>query len=101
MADQEAPKSAYEIAMARLKKKDQEEGVVDRPVTDAQRAAIAEARKVAEARLAEREIMHRSQLAKAADPEGFAKLEAEYRRDRERIASERDHKIEEIRAGKR
>ena len=54
MADQEAPKSAYEIAMARLKKKDQEEGVVDRPVTDAQRAAIAEARKVAEARLAER-----------------------------------------------
>ena len=101
MADQEGPKSAYEIAMARLKKKDQEEGVVDRPVTDAQRAAIAEARKVAEARLAEREIMHRSQLAKAADPEAFEKLEAEYRRDRERIASERDHKIEEIRAGKR
>jgi len=95
VADQEAPKSAYEIAMARLKKKDQEEGVVDRPVTDAQRAAIAEARKVAEARLAEREIMHRSQLAKAADPEAFEKLEAEYRRDRERIASERDHKIEE------
>jgi hypothetical protein len=100
VADQDAPKSAYEIAMARLKKKDQEEGVVDRPVTDTQRAAIAEARKVAEARLAEREIMHRSQLAKAADPEVFEKLEMEYRRDRERIASERDSKIEAIRQGK-
>ena len=101
MADQDAPKSAYELAMARLRKRDQEEGVVERPLTEAQRAAIAEARKVGEARLAEREIMHRSQLAKAADPEAFAKLEAEYRRDRERINSERDHKIEEIRAGKR
>lgn len=100
MADQDAPKSAYELAMARLQKKDQEEGVVDRPLTKDQKAAIAEARKVGEARLAEREIMHRSQLAKAADPETFEKLEREYRRDRERITSERDNKIEAIRAGK-
>jgi len=100
VADQDAPKSAYEIAMARLKKKDQEEGVVDRPLTEAQRAAIAEARKVGEARLAEREIMHRSQRARAADPEALEKLEQEYRRDRERITSERDRKIEEIRGGK-
>ena len=100
MADQDAPKSAYELAMARLRKKDQEEGVVDRPITDEQRAAIAEARKVGEARLAEREIMHRSQRAKAADPETLEKIDLEYRRDRERITSERDHKIEQIRAGK-
>jgi hypothetical protein len=100
VADQDAPKSAYELAMARLRKKDQEEGVVERPVTEAQRAAIAEARKVAEARLAEREIMHRSQRAKAADPEVLEKLELEYRRDRERITSERDSKIEAIRAGR-
>ena len=100
MADQDAPKSAYELAMARLQKKDKEEGVVDRPLTAEQKAAIAEARKVGEARLAEREIMHRSQRAKAADPETLEKLELEYRRDRERIASERDRKIEEIRQGK-
>jgi hypothetical protein len=100
VADQDAPKSAYEIAMARLQKKDKEEGVVDRPLTDEQKAAIAEARKVGEARLAEREIMHRSQRAKAADPETLEKLELEYRRDRERITSERDGKIEAIRTGK-
>jgi hypothetical protein len=86
--------------MARLQKKDKEEGVVERPITEAQRAAIAEAKKVAEARLAEREIMHRSQLAKAADPEALEKLDLEYRRDRERITSERDHKIEAIRSGR-
>jgi hypothetical protein len=100
VADQDAPKSAYEIAMARLQKKDKEEGVVDRPITEAQRAAIAEAKKVGEARLAEREIMHRSQRAKAADPETLEKIDLEYRRDREHIVSERDSKIEAIRKGK-
>jgi hypothetical protein len=100
VADQDAPKSAYELAMARLQKKDKEEGVVDRPLTDEQKAAIAEARKVGEARLAEREIMHRSQRAKAADPETLEKMELEYRRDRERITSERDNKIDAIRKGK-
>ena len=95
----DAPKSAYELAMARLRKKDKEEGVVERPVTDEQKAALAEARRVCEARLAEREIMHRSQRARAADPETLAKLEQEYHRDRERITYDRDRKIEEIRKG--
>ena len=93
----EAPKSAYELAMERLRKKDQEAGVLERRLTDEQRAAIAEVKKVYEARLAEREILHRSNLAKAADPEAFAKLEDEYRRDRERITSERDRKLDEAR----
>ena len=100
MPDDDAPKSAYELAMARLRKKDKDEGVVERPVTDEQKAAIAEARRVCEARLAEREIMHRSARARAADPEALEKLEQEYRRDRERITYDRDRKIEEIRAGK-
>jgi len=95
----EAPKSAYELAMARLRKKDQEEGVVERPLTGEQKAAIAEARRVCEARLAEREIMHRSQRARAADPETLEKVDQEYRRDRERITYDRDRKIEEIRKG--
>ena len=56
----EAPKSAYELAMERLRKKDKEEGVSERPLTDEQREAIAEARRVAEARLAEREILYQS-----------------------------------------
>ncbi len=98
MSDDEAPKSSYELAMERLRKKDKEAGVEERSVTEEQRAAIAEVRKVYEAKLAEREILHRSALARAADPEAFEKLEEEYRRDRERLGAERDRKIEQIRS---
>lgn len=98
MSDDDAPKSAYEIILERLKKKDHDEGVEDRPVTDEQRARIAEVRKVYEARLAEREILYQSARRKAQDLETLEKLEEEYRRDRERIVSERDRKIDEARA---
>ena len=90
MPEDEAPKSAYEIILERLKKKDHDEGVEDRPVTDEQRARIAEVRKVYEARLAEREILYQSARRQAQDLETLDKLEEEYRRDRERIVSERD-----------
>lgn len=96
MAD-EPPKSAYELAMERLRRKDQEAGVEERPLTDDQRTAIADVKKVYEARLAEREILHRSKLAATPDPEARAALEDDYRRDRQRIVSERDRKLEEAR----
>ena len=99
MSEDDAPKSAYEIILERLKKKDHDEGVEDRPVTDEQRARIAEVRKVYEARLAEREILYQSARRKAQDLETLDKLEEEYRRDRERIVSERDRKVDEARAG--
>ena len=44
MAD--GPKSAYELAMERLRQKDREAGVEERPLTDQQKAAIAQARRV-------------------------------------------------------
>jgi hypothetical protein len=99
MATDEAPKSAYEIAMARLRKKDKDEGVEEREVTEEQKAAIKEVRRIYEAKLAEREIIHRSKLPRAADPAALEILEEEYRRDRERLTAERDRKIEEARRG--
>jgi hypothetical protein len=99
LSDDDAPKSAYELILERLKKKDREEGVEERPVTDEQKVLLAELRKVYEARLAEREILYQSSRRKAADLEELDKLEEEYRRDRERIASERDRKIDEARSG--
>lgn len=100
MADDEEPKSAYELALERLKKKDREAGVLERPVTDEQRARIAEIRKVYEAKLAEREILHQSAVRRTGgEPEAVAQLEEEYRRDRERIGSERDRKIDGVRNG--
>ena len=45
----DGPKSAYELAMERLRQKDREAGVEERPLTDQQKAAIAEARQVYQA----------------------------------------------------
>ncbi len=100
MADDEAPKSAVEIAMERLRKKDRDAGVDEKPLDAGRREAIAETRRVYEAKLAEREILHQSSLRKAAaDPEAAAALEQEYRRDRELIVNERDRRLDAIRSG--
>jgi hypothetical protein len=93
------PKSAYELAIERLRKKDEEAGVQSRPLTDAQKAAIAEIRNFYEAKLAEVEVLHHSTLRTTFDPAARAELEQEYRRDRERLTSERDSKIERARRG--
>ena len=97
MPEDEAPKSAYEIILERLQKKDREDGVEERTLTPEQKDRIAEVRRVYEARLAEREILYQASRRKAQDLETLDKLEQEYKRDRERIASERDRKLEEAR----
>lgn len=93
-----APKSALELVMERLRKKDAEAGIEEKPLTDAQRTAIAEARQVYEARAAERRILHDSAVIDIFDPAQRAEREAELRQDLERLASERDAKIRRIRA---
>jgi hypothetical protein len=96
----DAPKSAFELAMERLRQKDKEASIEDRPLTDAQKAAAAEARQLYTARVAEREILHQAALGKAQTHEEVEKLNEELRRDKERLASDRDQKIAEIRRGK-
>lgn len=93
----EAPKSAYEIAMERLRRKDAEEGTAERPLTEAQKKAIAEARRVCEAKLAELQILHQSKLSGIYDPEARKALEDTYRIDVQRATAERDRQIAKIR----
>ena len=95
----DAPKSALELAMERLKKRDAEAGVTEQTLTDAQRAAIAEARNVYESRVAERRILHQSAIAVVFEPAEREERDAEFRRDLERFATDRDVKIRKIRAG--
>ena len=94
-----APKSAYELAMEKLRKKDAEAGVEEQVLTDDQRQAIAEARSLHDARVAERRIMYQSTILGAVDPAEREERELEFRRDLERFASERDAKIRKIREG--
>jgi LPS O-antigen subunit length determinant protein (WzzB/FepE family) len=97
MGDDKPMKSSYELAMERLLKKDAEDGIESRPVTDAQKAAIAEVRNFYEAKLAEQQVLYQSALRNTADPAERATIEEQYRRDRERFNSERDSKIDKIR----
>jgi hypothetical protein len=99
MPDQ-APKSALELAMERLRKKDAEAGLVEAPLTDDQKAAIAEARNYCEAKLAEVRILHQSKLACTFEPEARAQRDEEFRRDAQRLTDERDRRIARIREGR-
>ena len=94
-----APKSAYELAMEKLKRQDEADGVEAVELTPAQIEAIADARRAYQARVAECRILHRSALTGAADVQALQELEANHRRDLARFASDRDKRIERIRRG--
>ena len=93
------PKSAYELAMERLQKKDAEAGIVQKTITEDQKAAIAEIRSRYQSKIAELEILHRGNTIAIVDPLALQTAEDEYRRDRERLNNEREAKIEAVRAG--
>ena len=93
----DAPKSALDLVLERLRKKDAEAGITEKPLSDQQRAAIAEARSVYDARVAERKIMHQTAMRTTADPAAREAFEEELRRDLERFESERESKVRKIR----
>ena len=97
MSDDTAPKSSYELAMERLRKKDADAGIEQKPLTDAQKAALAEIRSFYDAKLAEIEVLHQGKLRVLMEPEAREVLEQEYRRERERLGSERDAKLDKSR----
>jgi hypothetical protein len=97
MADNDALKSSVELAMERLRKKDAEAGIESRTVTDAQKAAIAEIRSFYDAKIAEQEVLHQSKLRASMDPAEREAISQDYRRERERLANERDRKVDKAR----
>jgi hypothetical protein len=96
----DAPKTAYELAMERLRQKDKEGGAVERPLTDEQKAAIAAARRAYDAKVAEREILHKDAIRKATSHEEIQTLNEHLQRDRDRYGRERDQRIADIREGR-
>ena len=91
-------KSAYELALERL-----EQQGIERPreeaLSAAEREQVAEARRRAEAKIAELEILHRDRLAKLADPAEREQEEKDFRHERGRVEDRRDKEIERIRSG--
>lgn len=91
------PKTALELALERLQKKDADSGIAQKPLTDEQRAEIAEARNLYEARVAERRIMHQSQTAAVFDPQELELHREHLIRDLAHFESDRDSRIRKIR----
>ena len=96
----DAPKSSYDLVMERLRSADREAGIEEAPLTSAQKMEVAEARRVAASRLAEREILFRDAMKKTEDPVEREKAEREYQTDRQRIHDDCDRAIEAIRRRK-
>jgi hypothetical protein len=92
-------KSAYELALERL-----EEQGIERPreasLSDEVRQQIGQVRQQAEAKVAELEILHRDRLKAMHDPESRRQEEEEYVRERRRIESDRERKIEKLRGAR-
>lgn len=89
-------KSAYELAMERLRANSPSV-----PLTDEQRAKIAELDSVYQAKIAEKEIFLKGQIAKAmeqGDFEALASLEKQLSVDRAALHAELEEKKEKIRA---
>ncbi|MEO5739172.1 MAG: hypothetical protein ABIS29_01075 [Vicinamibacterales bacterium] len=97
MTTDDRPKSAVELAMERLRKKDADSGIATRATTDEQKALIAEARNLHGSKVAELEILHRSKLAGLLDPTDRGQVEDVYRRDLTRLHDDLERKIAKLR----
>jgi hypothetical protein len=98
MSDDERPKSAVELAMERLRKKDADSGVREQATSNEQKALIAEARSLHASKIAEAEILHRAKLESLADPQQRAQIEELYRRDLARLHDDLERKIAKVRS---
>ena len=86
-------KSAYELAMGRL-----EESAPSRPLTDEQKAAIAEIDSEFDAKVAERRIFLESEIAKSlGDPHAIDSLRKQLSGELASIEEKRERRKESIR----
>lgn len=85
--------------MEKLRQQDEAKGIVQVSLTDAQREAIAEAKRQHEARVAQRRIMHRTAVDATFDPTAALERESELKRDLDRFEREHEEKLARIRRG--
>lgn len=94
-------KSAYELAMERLRAQEAAQGIeAQRPLTDADKKEIALLREEGRAKLAELEILYeKNRDAALADPEKLKEVDERYRIDRRRAEDAMEAKIARVRRG--
>ena len=90
-------KSAYELAMERLAKSDPEAA---KPLTDEQKARLAEIDSIWKGKIAEREIFLKQQLDSALAEGKYEEVEqirAQLKNERARLEEEREEEKERVR----
>src|SRR5437867_4996421 len=95
-------KSAYEIAMEKLRARDRERGVEEETsLTEDQKRRIGEIRTQARAKLAEMEIYWKGERARLFhEPEALEKAERGYVAERRRVEERAEAEVEKVRRGK-
>lgn len=93
MSDDEAPKSAVELAMEKLSARDGDAV----KLTDEQKAAIADIRSRYRAQIAEFEIQHESKLRMVGSYDEADILRAELQKEKARLEEEMEKKVSEVR----
>ena len=91
-------KSSYELAMERLSKQ-----APSTKLTAEQKAKLADLDSLYKSKIADREILVKGQLRKAADKgdaEAYEQLEKQLVSDRKTLAAELEEKKDRVRAGK-
>jgi len=94
------PKTAVELAMERLHQQDVESGIEEVQLTARQTEALSAAHRHYKAQVAECKILHQAAVQTTLEPDARSELDANYRRDMSRFATDRDRKIEKIRQEK-
>ena len=87
-------KSSFELAMERLNKT-----APATKLTAEQKERIAELESRCKAKIAEREIALKSEIAAAGDPEAQMKLQEQLAMERKKLLTELDEKKEQVRKG--
>ena len=95
MSDDDAPKSAFELAMEKLEARDDFKEV---KLTNEQKVEIADIRSRYRAQIAELEIQHESTLPAAASFEEAEILRAELKKEKERLEEEMEKRVSDVRA---
>jgi Spy/CpxP family protein refolding chaperone len=95
MSDDDAPKSAVELAMEKLRTRG---GFEEVTLTDEQKVAIADIRSRYRAQIAELEIKNDSALRAVGSYEEAEALRAELKKEKERLEEEMEKKVSEVRA---
>lgn len=93
-------KSAYELAMERL---GQSDTTAPAPLTDEQRAALAELDRKFQAKVAEKEVFLNQKILDArrsGDREAVIQIEKQLQNERDRLNAEKEAAKDRVRAGR-